>query len=461
MKLRIIENNKLKWLVLFLALALLLGACGGDDEPTVQSAVESQSTATQSDETTDNNTSAVSAESPLAQLPEAVDGQISLPVIEGLQGGLLYSQGYYGGAGSQLSTLYFLGLGESEPYLIAEEVNPTTVAVSPDRKKVFYTTSGPRNRRLFVADLATFEIFELGRMQGIVAFNVGWTDDSVIYTEIRGPNAGGDLFLAKYDGSQIIDLTPEGPLSGVLSDGTLLLNGLSDDQTTLILNHYDPATGTSTELGSVAIDSENFGGVIIDVIDRVQAMGLAYSNNTFSNTSLQIGEDVYLAQLAEQVPGGVAVCGLWEVSKAGLPESTTIYSVDDATLLSGLQALPDGSFLMLHWWFEDCEINQLRNDIVRILPDGQSSVVLNGVDPGTEVNLSFLAGSSGWKFDVASDGRYLFWLGGGLQAGFSTINVTDLQTNSTVTLMRQTLLGSANDFLESQIFSNVLWIPAE
>ncbi len=453
---------KLTWLVLAIIAAMLLGACADEEEPSVQSVAEDRSTATTTDDQT-TGANAAGTDSPLAQLPEAVDGQVSLPVIEGVSGGLLFTQGYYGTAGTQLSTLYFMRFGEAEPRLIAEGVNPTTVSVSPDYKKVFYSTSGIRNRRVFVADLTTFEVTDLGRMQGVVANIIGWTPDSVLYAEIqiRGDGPVADFFLAKQDGTGVVDVSPEGFLSGTLADGTLLLSAISEDQTTLILNRYDPATATSTEIGSVPIDNNNFGATIVAVINTLQTQGLALSDSFFTNTSIQSGEDIIFTTLASPAPGGVALCELWEVRKAGVPESPLIYSIEDATLLSHLQALPDGSLLMLHWWLEDCNISELHNEILHVSADGQSAVSLTEIDPGTEVNLSFLAGSSGQKYDVTPDGRYVLWLGGGLQAGYSAVNITDLQTNATATLMRQTQSGSADSFLENQIFSNVFLINTD
>ncbi len=453
---------KLTWLVLMVIAAMLLGACGDEEEPSVQSVADDKATAT----TTDNQTTggnATGTDSPLAQLPEAVDGVVSLPLIDGVSGGLLFTQGYYGTAGTQLSTLYFMRFGEAEPRMIAEAVNPTTVSVSPDYKKVFYSTSGIRNRHVYVADLTTFEVTDLGRMQGIVANIVGWTPDSVLYAEIqiRGDGPVADFFLAKQDGTGVVDMSPEGAMSGTLADGTLLLNAVSEDQTTLILNRYDPATAASTEIGSVPIDNNNFGATIVAVINTLQTQGLALSDSFFSNTSIRSGDDIIYTQLADPAPGGVALCGMWEVHKAGVPESLLIYSIEDATLLSHLRVLPDGSLLMLHWWLEDCNITNLHNEILHVSADGQSAVSLTEIDPGTEVNLSFLAGSSGQKYDVTPDGRYVLWLGGGLSAGFSAVNITDLQTDATATLMRQNQSGSADSFLENQIFSNVFWINTD
>ncbi|MBI5930271.1 MAG: hypothetical protein HY862_13255 [Chloroflexi bacterium] len=454
------QMPKLTWLIVLIIVALLLGACGKKKEASVQSAARDKPTATTPSDQTDN---AGNTDSPLAQLPAAVEGQVSLPMIDGLNGGLLFTQGYFGGASTQLSTLYFMRFGETEPRLIAEGVNPTTVTISPDYKKVFYATSGARNRHIFVVDLTTFEVIDLGRMQGVTAFNAGWTADSVLYAEvqIRGDGPVSDLFLAKQDGTGVVDLSPDGQFSGVLADGTLLLNALSEDQTALVLNHYDPATGTSTEIGTVAINPNNFGATVLGVIDALQAQGLALGDGFFTNNFARLGDDIIFTQLADPSPNGVAICGLWQVVKADVSNSTPIYSVEDATLLSHLRVLPDGSFLVLHWWLEDCGIEQLRTDIVRVMPDGESAVLLPEIDPGTEVNLSFLAASNGQKFDVTPDGRYILWLGGGLQAGYSAVNITDLQTNTTATLMKQTQSGSADSFLENQIFSNVYWITTD
>ncbi|MCQ3932021.1 MAG: hypothetical protein DPW16_16345 [Chloroflexi bacterium] len=458
-----LKFSKWTWLILLLTATLLLGACGDEEEPSVQSASSNRPTATTSDSQTAGNDETGSADSPLAQLPEPIDGQVSLPVIDSISGGLLFTQGYYGTAGTQLSTLYFMRFGETEAHMIAEGVNPTTVSVSPDYKKVFYSTSGVRNRRVFVADLTTLEATDLGRMQGVVANIVGWTPDSVLYAEIqiRGDGPVADFFLAKQDGSGVVDVSPEGVMSGVLADGTLLLNAVSEDQTALTLNRYDPATETSTEIGTVALDNENFGATILAIIDTLQTQGLDLSDTFFTNGSVRSGDDILLTQLASPAPGGVALCGLWEISKVGIPESTLVYSIEDATLLSHLRVLPDGSLLMLHWWLEDCNINELHNEILHVSTDGQSSVSVAEIDPGTEVNLSFLAGSSGQKYDVTPDGRYVLWIGGGLRAGYSAVNVTDLQTDTTATLMRQMQSGSADSFLENQIFSNVFWINTD
>jgi hypothetical protein len=459
----------LKWMAFALIAVLLISACGGDEEAGIESVDNDSPTTEQTAQsteaavpTTEENTTA-GGDSPLAQLPEAVDGQMSLPVIEGVTGGILFSKGILGGAGTQSSSLYLIRFGENEPRLIAESVNPVTVSVSPDRQKAFYVTSGIRNRRVFIADLNTLAVTDLGRMQGVVAFSIGWTADALVYAEIQirdDGNAISDFFLVKQDGTGIVDLSPEGLLSGLLVDGSVMLNEVSEDQTALTVNRYLPDTGEQTTIGTVPLDPTNFAVTIAGVAQLLTENGLDFGDTFFTGGVVRVGDERIFSQLTENVPGGIAICGTWEVTQMGMTatDGESLYTIEDTTLLSNLRALPDRSLLLLRWWFEDCDINRLRNDIVRIAPNGDSSVVLTDIDPGTEVNLSFLANSNGQKFDLSPDGRYVFWLGGGLQASYSALNVTDLTTNTTTVLMTQQMSGSSDSFLENEVFSNVFWV---
>lgn len=458
----------LKWMAFALIAVLLISACGDKEEAGIESAGNDSPTTEQTEQSTEAATSATEnstagGDSPLAQLPEAVDRQISLPVIEGVTGGILFSKGILGGAGTQSSSLYIIRFGENEPRLIAENVNPVTVSVSPDHQKAFYVTSGIRNRRVFVADLNTLAVTDLGRMQGIVAFSAGWSPDGDWLTYFEVEANGGTFHKVNVDGTELTALAPNGPLTGLLADGSIMLNEVSEDQTTLTVNRYLPDTGEQSVVGTVAFDQTTFAVTIAGVAELLAENSLDFSDTFFTGGVIRVGDERIFSQLTEIVPSGIAICGPWEVTRIGMTaaEGEAIYTVEDTTLLSNLRLLPDGSVLVLRWWFEECDINRLHNDLVRIAPTGESLVVLTDIDPGTEVNLTFLANSNGQKFDLSPDGRYVFWLGGGLQAGYSALNVTDLTTNTTTTLMTKQMSGSSDSFLESEIFSNLFWVDVE
>ncbi len=63
-------------------------------------------------------------------------------------------------------------------------------------------------------------------------------------------------------------------------------------------------------------------------------------------------------------------------------------------------------------------------------------------------------------FTPSPDGRFVAWIGGGREAGETTVNITEVTTGVTVTLLHhdRTQSADAADFLENHLFRQVVWL---
>jgi hypothetical protein len=157
----------------------------------------------------------------------------------------------------------------------------------------------------------------------------------------------------------------------------------------------------------------------------------------------------------------VEICDTWTIQQrpraGGAPE--TIYSVAETTFLTDLAALPDGSLLFLRWALSECRFTgTMEVELLRLVPgEAEPTVIAAPIDPGMNGNpndIRFMGYQRGHKFDVGPDGRYVFWIGGGLAARASSVHVTDLETGATATLLTEVLTPSGEGS-----FEGVYWLP--
>jgi len=444
------------WLAGALLVALVLTGCGGDDDDSVGAPLQTV-------ERPPTLTPTAGIGSPFEGLPAAANGELRLPLIESLPGGLLFLKD---------DVLYLSWFDGEGPTLVADVVHPFMIELSPDGSAVAYPAGetervigygGVAYNRfsyiLTVTDLHTMEttpLLNVGDERGVSSLFLGWAPDgqSVMVWDTHS------LLLARRSG-EIIALPDSDTATwqpGVhtvawLPDSSVLLFATEEPSGTatpqapgdvhLALYRYDPATAERTMVNLS--------------IDDLALLDFMYLEKTLFERGTIYADTFNAYHRAARLPDGARVfidwpppvrafqadlCSTWEVRQQSPGDTDTaqaIYTVNDTTFLTDLTALPDGSLLFLRWALADCQFSgAMTVELIQLVPGQAPVVITDEIDPGSNANpndVVMLGTQRGLKYTVSPDGRYVFWIGGGSDTNTSSIRVTDLEYGVTATLL--------------------------
>lgn len=457
MRLRKYRGAWLPVVVLLLALA----ACGsGEEEAPVLQAVERPPTQTPGPPGDTN------ADAPFAGLDAPPVGAMDLPAAEGVSGRIVFARG---------EKLYAGRFDGAAMKLVADDVTTNYFLPAPDGSRVVYSAlnlqdvgSAGFSVRSFaptVVHLDTLEKQSFAAPEGYLRTPMllpGWLPD------------GRALAWDRARGANLID-----PAAGTIAylGGQARLAWLADSSL-LLVDDAEPDTRIVDEPALYRVDPESGERVALEIAfsyplrdflaleDDLAALGYRLADNfhDYHRTDLlPDGARVFIEQPANAGMRAMPYCQRWRVlmrprDAASGTEPEAIYSDPETTFITDLTALPDGSVLFLRWVLEGCEfMGEMRVELIQVVP-GEAPVVLTGaINPGLNGNandVTRLLYESRRKYDVSPDGRYVIWIGGGLQAGSSSLNVIDLDTGDTAPVLAQPVSVSGANHIET-----VFWLP--
>jgi hypothetical protein len=419
----------------FALVVLILAACGGGDD---DSGVQLQVADVTADPLAVTNQTASASES------------ADWSAADGLPGGLAFVQGH---------TLYlYPHAGAAGPVAVAEQVDATTIRLTPKRDSVIYTETAQYDfnepRTIQLVNLSTFEQVSLSETFGEWHI-LDWSPDgewALIQVVHRG------LDLARLDGTHTYEIARTRLAEAFwLTDGTILVLDESvstSDQTRYkSVIRFDPATGESIpleiDLNALADDRALLDTALADLgVEVVQRPVTASSPS------------VHLLPPDDFSPSNPAACAVWQVAEVEGDENLitdVLYQGENVYQLSDLQVLPDGSLLFLQWTLADCRVGGTPSvTLLHLVPGQPPQTVIEDVFPGVGL-AAVIQGESG-RYAVSPDGHYVACVNGNAEAGISTLRLVDLQTGQSSLLADAHNSGLLSDFIDTQLFSAVYWV---
>lgn len=364
---------------------------------------------------------------------------------------------------------------ESPPVVIDDQAYPPSVAMLPNQ---LVYSAGSGRFQYYAANLDSLEVQSLMRVSGQYAFVIGLSPNGEWVTVSNPP---GDIFLVRVDGtSERVRLGAFNSLAALwLEDNTILqvifdvlpgtFGGPNTNTPIAAASIYDPETQVVIELDDA-------------VVDLLSNIGVANLTNPFATATVMndvntILGDVLPAALSGAVaypeegilsitapipdtPGTPVFCGTWRLERIfedGTSEALLI--LEDTLFINNPMELEDGTIFFEQWYLEDCDISRRVAALVKLSPDGTLQTITNTVDPGDSQNYGFFFGDTGPRTNLSPDERYIAWIGGGLDAGYSTLNLYDVEQNVTIELERVVRDASnTSTFHLDFAFTSVRWL---
>ncbi len=440
--------------------ALVLGACGGDDEGGAPlQAVQRVPTHTPT---------ASGAESPLTGVRAPQPGVMALPTMEGLPGRFVFATS---------DNVYLAGFDGTPATLIAESVLGALVSVSPDGRYVAYSPgtavqvgsmNTTRNSHVLrLTNLATIDTDEYIPEQIVprALMVLGWMPDQE--TVIAWDRTARAAVLLGPDGSAKVPVNMMA--LGWTDTGELIIADQkpgTEDQSEPVGTYFrvDPATLEAEPLDFTLTATTDWD--FFNLEPEFLAQGVTFADTFTELDRTLVREDgarVLIPYPPEMLRQGVYLCGTWEIVQRTPDDSAaqvTLTTLADTTYLSDLRQLPDGSLLFLRWWIAGCDImGDMHLDLMHLLPGADTPETLaEGLDPGGQGSFNEISSLSvvrGRKYDVSPDGRYAAWISGGRQTGTSAIQIADLDTGTQATVLQmQVSPQSGAGSIES-----LFWVP--
>jgi hypothetical protein len=410
------------------------------------------------------------ADSPLANLNISAVADDALPVIPEIDQRLLVVMGNTDSPSARLGPggrLFLASFDGSEPVLLAERVSEPSVIVSPDRTKVAYVAVNGRRWYIYHMDLTTRQSVQLYQLADRFGFIVGWSPDGQ-WLLFRNGNAA---VVSSLDG------TIQHPLRGIrafwladnqvlgISEG-LFFGGNQIDLSAIEVFVLDPTTG---ERRPLEID---WSTITLDQF-AVQRLGQLLADQGFTPASNLEGDAGVLGfpfiilddQETVLVVDGNAFnntndCDTWSINTLSLTTATApmqIYNVENTLSLSDFQQTRDGSYYFVRWFLEDCipQAENLRSAVVKLYPDGSVETLADDLYPGISTN--FVRISTGHKYSISADERYVVWTSGSLENLTTTIMIKDMVTGTIAPLLTHTT-ADPNSFLIWEAYNAVFWV---
>ncbi|PJF41684.1 MAG: hypothetical protein CUN55_11575, partial [Phototrophicales bacterium] len=333
----------------------------------------------------------------------------------------------------------------------------------------------------YTVDFETYEPQSLSRVSGEYAFFSGLSPDQQ-WVLVSNPIDG--FIVVRMDGSGTRYKVSSFPdVAFWLADNTLLIVTFDVPRTYIgtpasaiqSLHIYDPMTQETTELeiGTMAL-MESF--KVQDFINYIAYPKLFIDFATFLNDILPVPifgipsiPDQGLVVATSLAPptedSGVAIpqpCAEWAIERL-MPDGSqeTVYTAVDTFSLNNPEELFDGSIAFERWYFDSCNLTKHSAELLLLRPNGELSVITNTLDPSESQNYNFFFSDLGARTAVSPDGRYIAWIGGGMEAGYSSLNLYDVSQNVNIELEYiQRDASNSTNFHITEAFQAVAWLPA-
>lgn len=460
-------------IVMVAIVALILSACGGEDKaeisgssnsPTDSNESSNSDTSTSSDSSTENVS--FSADSIFADIRVPSTNDLMLPAVPELEGSLIFSRG---------GSLYHGAFdGEAAQFLVAD-ISAATVDLSPNGEYVAYTSPGVRRLKMLFQDLESTEITELvpisGSFRQIAGHITGWSPDQqwVIVNDTIGPKQT----VVSVDGATSYELG-DSVYPMWLSDNRVLLVDVDlpliqaaqnfEPQVVEDFSVYDPSTEelTALDIPTDAVQSPlDYNGIVVAL--ESEGLTLADTPDLFGYTVFDSDDaSRYTVQLPQTTQSFTPEhCNVWTIDK--LSEDGTVetaYSAEDVLWITDLTLLVDRSILFLQWSAPDCSPDDMEIALMRMMPDGETVQVVNGISRIEEGrnNLNVLPFNQGHRYAISPDGQYVVYPTGNNETMSAKLNLTDINTGETITLLEAASASSANAFMDNDMFRSVFWV---
>lgn len=456
-----------QYTLLLLLSVIIITACGGSESRDGPGLVGQNTNPTPTVVSSVNTT--VDSESPLAALPDAKDQVLRLPDTDALPGRLLYLQGNTDNASLRIGPggrLFLAKFDGSESVQLAERISESSVMVSHDRSMVGYAAVDGYRWYLYIMNLDDQQPVQIYHLRDRFGFIEGWSPD-MKWVLVRSNNTG---IITSVDGATQYTF----PSSYVfwLEDSRALVveveNFFDDSQQDLRdLFIFNPVTDERTALNPTitAVSLSTFPGSTIQTILREHGTSLV-ANSTGSpgvfgfpflllDSSIQL-----LLDAPDQVNATLNPCDTWTINEIPLSdtgEATTVYTLEDTLNLSDFAPVGDDSLLFTRWYMDNCDtqVESLRSEVIMVNAEGEAEVIVDDIYPG--VSTSFMRASTGRRYAISPDGRYLAAITGSFTDMNSAITLIDLSTGDNVDVMTWQS-ADANSFLIWEAFTAIFWV---
>jgi hypothetical protein len=438
--------KRMALLIISLILLVTLAACGGDDEDvelkTVGGGAEKDAEAT------------------------------SAAVAANFDGAMVYVKG---------NALYYYAPGSGQdPLFLTDQFDPISLTLSPDRRALLFDTINYGDGVLYALDTQTRAIRELpstfesrsASTWGVVS----WSPDLQWAIAFLWPIGIEALRLDGQASYELSDTVDTGTFW--LNDGSILLvrqdfSGFGPGQGDVIFRGVSRMDLTTGQVEDWEVDLE----ALAQDFDGTIAALLAEHNLSFPGDEDAVNNAGVLANAGEAgvfvnppenfftFTSTASTCDNWTfVSAAPVPdggEPEVLYEAQQTYKVTDFQILNDGSWLFLEAKLPNCRISEVPVvSLVRKAPDGEPQVVTDNIF--SEVDLSrrrLNLGNTG-VISLSDDQQRVLWTGGTAEGGESTINLTDLATGDTQTLLTETRGEgvSPEAFGANAMYRAVYWI---
>jgi hypothetical protein len=159
-----------------------------------------------------------------------------------------------------------------------------------------------------------------------------------------------------------------------------------------------------------------------------------------------------------------SICDNWTFTAGPVvpdePEPELLYEAAQTYKITDFQVLDDGNWLFLQWVLPNCRISALPViSLVRMTPGQEPQTVTDQIFSETDLSRRRLNLGSTGRFALSTDQQRVLWVGGNAEASTSIINVTDMATGVTQTILVEERGELSPDvFAANQMFRNVFWV---
>jgi hypothetical protein len=419
-----------------LGLFLLVGiACSGDDKPKANVAGSSRSEGNTSSQTTTQNDTA----------NNAISDETNAMLLE-LPGAIAYLQG------DTLMVLKFEG--DLEPTTLADGVREETVAYMPDASAIVYASA----RQLYIYRASDDEPISLGQLRfsnnGRIASwspNREWFLWQVAGTTLYNLNGADPIDLSMLRIGNQYQWTTDNQLI-IIDD-----NGRQGDnfayrqvnQVNLETGVPEPIEIDLEAVNSNAIPIED--AIIAAGYDLVPMFGLAYP----------------LIQTPSEIFNSPSIiCNTWTIADGNMFENgEIIYRSEPVYMLTQLNAISENELLFLKWTVEDCGLGDPAATLVRYHIDTNQEEILSTTiiadRPPSRNSPLFSNEGNDPRYTVSPDGQFIMWLGGSIDSGSTSINLTNLVNGSNTVVLEFESNGNVSNFVNNLLISEVYWLDTD
>lgn len=420
-------------LVLWALLALLVVACGNDDEQPSVSGVNRG----------DN-------------LPAATQAATDAPPTAGMLADLAATDDRLLVVQGDALKVYDFGTGTLQT--IAEDVAIATVHVVRPLNSILYGDVNTQD--IWMVDLATLASKPVFVWDSPF-YNRGWRvgpvspDQSWVAMQI-----GFGQYVLSADGATLLEVVNQQSFVGRwLSDTVLMLQSYNWNagDAEFLLFDVDTQAVTPLTTTTAAMDSDP---TLLE--DELNGLGLSLASGRDaaldSTLLVTMPEDIRMQQ--SFVP-----CGTWGIDQWQRDGTRdTLYTIDNVYEISDVEVMPDGALVFLQGIIDECRPALPTVSLLR-LDDGEPTVLADNVFAGLSMGRSsdryFASIPTTHYVAVSDDGAFVVWIGGSLASNTVTLNLTDLRTRPYASATLLTVDGSQYSptaFVEAGIFHAVYWL---